>query len=85
MAELSAPVANCIDLPNYDHYETVISSVLSRGREGQISEPGRGDNAARHRPDRLGVSFWPSRAEKQAVLNAGLMTVTCPHQHNKSQ
>lgn len=36
-AELSAPVANCIDLTNYDHYETVISSVPSRGGEEQIT------------------------------------------------
>lgn len=48
-AEPSGLLANCIDLPNYDHYATVISSVLSRGREGQISEAGRGDNAARRR------------------------------------
>lgn len=46
-----------------------------------MSEPGRGDNVARHRQDQS----RRARAEKQAVLNAGLMTVTCPHQHNKSQ
>lgn len=36
-AKPSAPVANCIDLTNYDHYETVISSIPSRGGEEQIT------------------------------------------------
>ncbi len=54
MAEPGGPLANCIDLPNYDHYETVIYSVLSRERGGQMSKPGHGDNAARHRQDQSG-------------------------------